>query len=306
MKIIGIGETVYDIIFRDNQPQRAVAGGSTYNAMISLGRTIGKDLLFISETGDDRIGRMIISFLRNNNISTDYMTVNKGTKSHISLAFLDENNDAEYTFYKDHENASIPDTFPKVSRDDLVLFGSFFAINPVIRPLTSKFLHMAHDAGAMLYYDVNFRRPHLKDLPVIMPNIEENYRMASIVRGSSDDFQIMYGTSDMAEIYKKHIEPFCKTLIITDGAKPVKVFTSPDEDPLMFDVHTSNDAIVSTIGAGDNFNAGFLYGLYKQGKDKNYISASDWEQLIATAQRFSQAVCHSIENYVSTDFINTL
>ena len=36
--IIGIGETVFDIIFREDQPQKAVPGGSTFNAMISLGR----------------------------------------------------------------------------------------------------------------------------------------------------------------------------------------------------------------------------------------------------------------------------
>ena len=37
-KAIGIGETVLDIVFRNNQPQAAVPGGSTFNSMISLGR----------------------------------------------------------------------------------------------------------------------------------------------------------------------------------------------------------------------------------------------------------------------------
>lgn len=35
-KVIGIGETVLDIIFRDEQPISAVPGGSTFNAMVSL------------------------------------------------------------------------------------------------------------------------------------------------------------------------------------------------------------------------------------------------------------------------------
>ena len=37
-KIIGIGETILDIIFRNNQPSHAVPGGSTFNTLISLGR----------------------------------------------------------------------------------------------------------------------------------------------------------------------------------------------------------------------------------------------------------------------------
>ncbi len=53
-KIIGIGETVLDIIFRNEQPIQAVPGGSTFNAIISLSRA-GAKTSFISETGNDRI-----------------------------------------------------------------------------------------------------------------------------------------------------------------------------------------------------------------------------------------------------------
>ena len=54
-KIIGIGETILDILFRDGQPQAAVPGGSVYNGIVSLGR-MGMDVTFISETGRDREG----------------------------------------------------------------------------------------------------------------------------------------------------------------------------------------------------------------------------------------------------------
>ena len=37
-KVIGLGETVLDIIFKDDQPVAAVPGGSTFNCLISLGR----------------------------------------------------------------------------------------------------------------------------------------------------------------------------------------------------------------------------------------------------------------------------
>ena len=46
-KVIGIGETVLDIIFRDEQPISALPGGSTFNAIISLGRC-GVETRFIS------------------------------------------------------------------------------------------------------------------------------------------------------------------------------------------------------------------------------------------------------------------
>ena len=54
-KVIGIGETVLDIIFKEGQPVSAVPGGSAFNAIISLGRC-GVNSTFISEAGNDRIG----------------------------------------------------------------------------------------------------------------------------------------------------------------------------------------------------------------------------------------------------------
>ena len=61
-KIIGIGETVLDIVFKDNQPIGAFPGGSVLNAMISLGRA-GVETIFISEAGNDRLGEQVIHFL---------------------------------------------------------------------------------------------------------------------------------------------------------------------------------------------------------------------------------------------------
>lgn len=52
--IIGIGETILDIIFRNDKPETAVPGGSTFNAIISLGR-VGMPCTIVTETGDDHI-----------------------------------------------------------------------------------------------------------------------------------------------------------------------------------------------------------------------------------------------------------
>lgn len=94
-KVIGIGETVLDIIFKNGQPIGAYPGGSSFNAIISLGRS-GVNSTFISEAGRDRVGRHIIDFLKENGVNADNVNVFPDSKSPISLAFLDEHNDAEY------------------------------------------------------------------------------------------------------------------------------------------------------------------------------------------------------------------
>ena len=73
-KVIGIGETILDIIFRNEQPSAAVPGGSVFNGIVSLSRT-GVPVCFISETGNDHVGNIILRFMRDNHISTDYVNV---------------------------------------------------------------------------------------------------------------------------------------------------------------------------------------------------------------------------------------
>ena len=65
-KVIGIGVTVLDIMFKKGQPVSAMPGGSTFNAIISLARA-GVNTTFISEAGNDRVGEKIISFLKSLN-----------------------------------------------------------------------------------------------------------------------------------------------------------------------------------------------------------------------------------------------
>ena len=100
-KVIGIGETILDIIFKNDQPIGAVPGGSVFNGLISLGR-VGVNAAFISETGNDRVGQKIIRFLEDNHVDASCISAYPESKSPVSLAFLNEQNDAEYIFYKDH------------------------------------------------------------------------------------------------------------------------------------------------------------------------------------------------------------
>ena len=304
-RIIGIGETVLDVIFRNDQPLAAVPGGSAFNAMVSLGRSIGKErddipILMITETGDDHIGDIVVKFMSDNNISTDAVTRNKGTQTHLSMAFLDENNDAQYEFYKDYANASLKaDKVANVEfrEGDIVLFGSFFAINPVLRQYTRKLLTAAHDAGAILYYDLNFRKTHIKDIPEVMDNIVENFQLATIVRGSTEDFGYLLGTSVPQEIYEIHMRKHCNLFICTDSCRPIALFTP--EISAQYPVEQIKT--VSTIGAGDNFNAGMVYGIIQQNLSKTELSVigeTTWSNLIASGQSFSKKVCQSIFNYI--------
>lgn len=301
-KVIGIGETVLDIIFKNGKPIEAVPGGSTFNALISLGRS-GINASFISEAGNDRIGEYVVQFLRDNGINADDVGIFPDSKSPISLAFLDDNNNAEYIFYKDHPHDQLEFSMPDVQQDDIVLFGSFFALNPVVRPQVAGFLEYAKEHGAILYYDVNYRSSHRDEIMKITPNLLENLEMADFVRGSAEDFDVLYKKSDPDKIYNAEISFYCKKFICTQGAEPVEVRGERGFKKSYPAIETKT---VSTIGAGDNFNAGFVYGMMKHGITREDIdrglSEDQWDCLVHSAQLFSSECCKDIYNYVSKDF----
>lgn len=299
-KIIGIGETILDILFKGNQPIKAIPGGSTFNAMVSLGR-LNLPATFISEIGDDKVGGVIKSFMTENNLSTEFLDVNYDSKTAVALAFLDENNDAQYEFYKDYPNQKIDSFFPKVEADDIVLFGSYYAVSPKLRPKMLDFLQMARDKNALIYYDVNFRQSHADEAVRLAPSLIENFEFADIIRGSLDDFRHLYKTEDIEKIYKDKIRFYSPYFICTAADKGIEVrgnnFSKKYESRKI--------APVSTVGAGDNFNAGVLFGLLNsriRRQDLPTLNEKEWDAIIKCGIDFATEVCGSSDNYLSKEF----
>ena len=301
-KVIGIGETMLDIIFKNGKPIEAVPGGSTFNGIVSLGRA-GVKNVFVSETGNDRVGEYVRDFLRDNNVDTSAINVFQETKSPVSLAFLDKDNNADYIFYRDQKHDHMDFAYPDIQKDDIVVFGSFYAVNPTLRPQVSGLLEYARQRGAIIYYDVNFRKAHQADVMKVTPNLIDNLEYADIVRGSKEDFEVLYKKDSADRVYRAETSFYCKRFIYTDGPNPVSVFSN---NGFHKEYAMPKTETVSTIGAGDNFNAGFIYGMIKYGVTRDDVeqglSEEVWDKLIATATAFSADCCKDIFNYISKEF----
>lgn len=301
-KVIGIGETVLDIIFKNGKPTEAVPGGSTFNAIVSLGRA-GVPCTFFSEAGNDRVGEYIINFLRDNGVNADNVNVYPDSKSPVSLAFLNERNEADYVFYRYTPHEHLDFEYPDIQPDDIVLFGSFYAVNPVVRPQVQGLLEYAKSHGAIIYYDVNFRPSHRGDVMRATPNLIENLEFADIVRGSRDDFNVVYKIDDADKAYNAEISFYCKRFIYTDGENPTVVFS---DGHMRKEYATPKTETVSTIGAGDNFNAGLIYAMLRndirRADIERGLTEQQWDSMVKSAQMFSADCCKDIFNYVSKDF----
>lgn len=298
-KIYGIGETVLDIIFEDKQPIVAKPGGSVLNSLVSLGR-IELPVSFISEYGLDDAGNLIDDFLKSNGVNSSFVyRFNDGNTS-VALAFLDEKKDAHYSFYKNIPSKRLDGQFPAINKEDIVQFGSFYAIWPEIRERFRNFILSAKEKGALVIYDPNFRKTHLSELEILSPLIIENMQMASLVRGSDEDFKNIFGVNNADQAWEE-VRPYCKCLVYTANTKGV--FVRTPEFSGEFPVQRINP--ISTIGAGDNFNAGMITSIYR---NKIYIEKLlimtdiEWSGVIDMAIAFATDVCMSYENYISKEF----
>lgn len=299
-KVIGIGETILDILFKNGQPTAAVPGGSVFNGIISLGR-MGVNVDFISETGNDKVGNIILNFMQENGVGTSHVNVFPEGKSPVSLAFLNEQNEPEYLFYKDYPSQRLDVSYPEISSDDIVMFGSYFALNPVLRSKVSDFLAYARNNGAILYYDVNFRSTHISDAIKLNATIIENMELADIVRGSTEDFKNMFGIAQPDKVYKDKVKFYCPRMICTDGSGTVALRAGE----LNKDYPVKPIETVSTVGAGDNFNAGIIYGLLKNRihrADLAELTERDWDSIMQCGLDFSAEACRNIGNSVSPEF----
>jgi fructokinase len=288
-----IGETVLDIIFKNDLPVAAKPGGSMLNTAVSLGRA-GIEVQLVSEFGTDRAGSLIGDFLSENNVGTDFTYRYADGMTTISLAFLSGKNEAEYDFYKRFPRERLKIAKPLFKPGDYVLYGSFFAIAKEVRAPFISLLSSARESGATLFYDPNFRNVHLGERDALMKNIRENIGFAGLMRGSNEDFLNIFATETGESAFREIKKFGCNRLIYTNNRKGLEVFDR--ESHFLFPVPEIEP--VSTIGAGDSFNAGLIYAMTRGFKG--------WDRITGIATRFAADVCMTYDNYITKELLKEL
>jgi fructokinase len=152
----------------------------------------------------------------------------------------------------------------------------------------------------LILYDPNFRQTHLNELDTLRPLIIENMKMASLLRGSDEDFKNIFGVTTPDEAWEI-VRKYCKCLVYTANVEGVYVRTTSFSGKFPVQKITP----VSTIGAGDNFNAGMITSIYRNNfkrAELENLGEPEWAEIISTAVSFATHVCMSYENYISAEF----
>ena len=299
-RIFTLGETVLDIVFEHGRVVASTPGGAMLNSAVSLGR-LGCKTFLISELSDDLCGNLILNFLRENNISTEFLTIHQTGKTTVAIAFLNEQKDAKYDFYRSDPKQPASYSIPEFKAGDLLLFGSFYSLNARNRTKALKIISTAKNTGAFTLYDPNIRKAHCPLSKKKKEWILENISLSDMVRCSDEDFANIFGSKNLEEIYSIVEKQGCRHLFLTKGAKGAW-YKNGD-----LEIHVAAKSFnpISTIGAGDTFNAGLLYGISKHIPSSNSLDSllsTNVEKIIETASEMAADVCLSVENYINATY----
>jgi len=277
--VIGFGALNVDMLFKVDklasaeeesfiEDYKEACGGSAANTMVGLAR-LGCKVGFIGKVANDREGKMQLDFFKAEGVDTSGIVEATKGKSGSVMGFVDRKG-ARALYINSGVNDFVEPREIKweyVSQTKLLHLSSFvgeksFRAQKKLLSTLPDGVKISFDPGS-LYAQKGFAviEPIIRNSQVFMPNAleleqltgEEDYRKGA-------DYMISMGVKVVA------VKLGSKGCYVTDGEERLNV------EP--FKVKA-----VDTTGAGDAFDAGFLYGLihekslYECGQLGNFVAS---------------------------------
>ena len=155
-KIITIGESVLDTIFKDNVPMKSFVGGRVANAACSLALS-GIETLMVSECANDHVGDIIVDFLKRNKVDVTSVDRYVNGTTAFSAIFESDNHEPQLVNYGTYPPDRFDVVWPRINEDDIVLFGSLYSIENPQRSRLYEILQYAADRKAIMVYLPGFQ-----------------------------------------------------------------------------------------------------------------------------------------------------
>jgi fructokinase len=266
-------------------------GGSCLNVAIGLAR-LGAPAGYVGGLSTDLFGRMIEDHARASGVAVGYA---ERSPRPTTLAFVRTvDGEAHYAFYDEntasrcwrHRSGSIPFSGVEalhVGSTTLVgesSAGQALALVEEARPTTT------------IAFDPNCRPNLVRDQADYRRRMERFAATADIVRLSDSDFAYLHDSDDFAGQAEALLARGVGLFVVTRGLRGVKAW---HRNAGAVSVEAPAVEVVDTIGAGDSFQAGLLYALFRLGRiDRALLARLDTgelERALAFATRCAAITC---------------
>jgi ribokinase len=253
-------------------------GGSAANTMVGLAR-LGCKVGFVGKVAGDHEGQLQIDCFKAEGVNTEGIIHSSKGKSGVCLGFVDKKG-ARALYINSGVNDQIE--FREVQASyvtdtQFVHLSSFvgeksFRTQKKLLSFVPEGVKISFDPGS-LYAQKGFSaiEPIIQNSFVMMPNEVE--------------LQLITGETEIPKGAAALLDAGVKIVAVKLGAKGCYVTNGQEKQTMQpFKVHT-----VDTTGAGDAFNAGFLYGLLQDktlaecGRIGNYVASQSVTKMGARA-----------------------
>jgi 2-dehydro-3-deoxygluconokinase len=270
MKICGFGSAAVDIRittadYGDGYRDKLLAhdalwtgGGSTANFLTQVSRLGGKATWF-GKLGNDLIGTIILDLLKKENIDISYVLIEKDAISPFNLAIYagaEKRRIAGYLLPNCLNNITEKDIefyLDGVETDDWILVE----IGEIPLPICLSFAEKAKIKGAHIVIDVDL--DPIKQTCGTVEEIEALFGICDVLIPNINSLKTLFPDQSIEEIAIGKLSRFKKTVILTLGDKGA-AYVEPSGSLVSVPGIKLKD-VVDTVGAGDAFHGGVVYGL---------------------------------------------
>jgi len=237
-------------------------GGSSANMAVGLAR-LGASVGIIASLGTDSLSEFLIQFLRAEKVDTSRVQTAPGFLPSLCLTEVSPPDRFPQVFYR-REPA---DTRLEVADEDLHYIGAsrMFITNGTSlcaspsRESTYQALERAKEAGCRVVLDVDYRsmswtKPEDAGMAVLLA-----LPFVDVLIGNDLELKLVAGAGGLDEALTKLRKAQVPMLVSKLGDKGTRVWVG--DEPVFLAPYSV--PVVSTIGAGDGFASGFLFGLVR-------------------------------------------
>jgi 2-dehydro-3-deoxygluconokinase len=266
--VITIGDAMITMNPKTKGPMRfsnefeRKTGGAELNLAVGCAR-LGLETSWISRVGDDEFGQHIINYMRGEGIETKGVKKEKAYNTPVNFKEIREDGTGStfyYRFPSPTETITAEDIHNSNIKNARILYLS--GVYPSLRKENVALVHeavkTAKQHGVKVALDPNIRlklwskEEAGKALLDLLPHVH-------IVMSGAEEADILFGEQSVEEHIKSFRSYGIEKIAVKQGADGATGTFSTEG--LVHAPPAAGTKVVDTVGAGDGFNAGFLYGV---------------------------------------------
>jgi fructokinase len=252
--ILVVGESLVDVVKKNDGSIEEHAGGSPANVAVALAR-LGARVEIATAYAEDRLGRLLDAHFAESGVG---LAGNPHLLGHTSsaVATVDATGAASYLF--DIAGELGPPT--PTAAPMLIHTGSLAAVlEPGSTIVSETIARLA--PTATVSYDINARPAASGVSASLVRQVESLAAVSDVVKASDEDLVALYPDRDSASSAQHLLDRGAGAVVETRGAHGATCHTPGGR----IDCPAERVAVVDTIGAGDSFCAAMLDGLRRRG-----------------------------------------